>query len=78
MKTKARIPDGPVVYTLPADAGDLGLIPAWEEFISCEATASMLHNYWACTLEPVWSSKRSHRNERPLHYSEREAPTACN
>ena len=31
------------------------------------ATKPVRHNYWACALEPVLRSKRSHRNEKPAH-----------
>ena len=32
------------------------------------ATKPVRHNYWACALEPVLCSKRSHDNEKPTHH----------
>ena len=28
------------------------------------------HNYWACALEPVLRNRRSHGNEKPMHFNE--------
>ena len=36
-------------YSLPATAGDMGLIPGPEDSTCGEATKPVLHNYWACT-----------------------------
>ena len=48
-------------------------------------TKSVGHNYWACVpqllkptcLEPVLCNKRSHRNEKPVHLNEEEAPLSA-
>ena len=40
--------DGSVVKNLPANAEDTGSIPG----PGVRATKPMLHNYWACALEP--------------------------
>ena len=30
---------------------------------------SPCHNYWARTLQPVFTNERSHRNEKQVHHS---------
>ena len=38
-----------------------------EDPTCCGATKPVRHDYWACTLEPMLCSKRSHHNEEPVH-----------
>ena len=48
------------------------------------ATKPLRHNYWAhvpqllkpASLEPVFHNKRSHRNEKTVHYNEERPPLA--
>ena len=63
---------------LPANAEDMGLIPDPGRF-------HMLQSYWFCVpqllsphatttearppLEPMFRSKRSHQNEKPVHHN---------
>ena len=46
-------PGGGVVKNLPANAGDMRLIPGPEDPTCCRATKPVHHNYWACALEPT-------------------------
>ena len=44
-------PGGPVVRNVPANAGDKGLIPVWEDSI-CQGAAKLIdHKYWASALD---------------------------
>ena len=48
---------GPVVKSLPANAGDTGLIPGLRKSTCLRATNLLFHNYWAhtpidCALQP--------------------------
>ena len=43
----------PLVKNLPANAGDMGLIPGPGDSTCCEATKSMCHNYWTHSLDPM-------------------------
>ena len=65
---------------LPVNAGDTGLIPDPARSHLPQSTQSVCHSYWACPVGPGgrnhWSlhapesvlcSKRSHRNEKPVH-----------
>ena len=45
--------DSPLVKNLPANAGDMGLIPGPGDSTCCEATKSMCHNYWTHSLDPM-------------------------
>ena len=55
----------PLVKNLPANAGDVGLIPHAMEQLSPSKLLS-LHPR-ACVLEPVLCNKRSHCDEKPVH-----------
>ena len=44
-------PGGPVAENLPANAGEAGSTPIWEDPTCCGATKPMNHNYWACALQ---------------------------
>ena len=44
-------PGGPVAENLPANAGEAGSTPVWEDPTCCGATKPMNHNYWACALQ---------------------------
>ena len=46
-------PGGAVVKNLPANAGDMGLIPGLGRFHMPRTTKPECHNYWACALEPA-------------------------
>ena len=46
-----RLPCGSVVKNPPANVGDTGLSPDWENSACLATTKPMCHNYWACTLE---------------------------
>ena len=50
MLTEA-FPGGSMVKNPPANAGDTGLIPDWENSTCLATTKPICHNYWACTLE---------------------------
>ena len=42
----------------------------WEDPICEGATNSMQHNCWSpCALEPTLSHKRSHRSDKPVHWT---------
>ena len=45
---------------------------------SCNYWAHLLQILKPACLEPMLPNKRSHRNVKPVHPSEREAPTHCN
>ena len=65
----------PVVKNLPANTGDMGSIPG-------PGRSYMLQGNWASAaqllqparLEPVLYSKRSRRNEKPVHHNEEQPP----
>ena len=59
-------PGDPVVENLPANAGDLSLIPSLRRSHLLQGTNPMRYNYSACPLEPVLH-KRSHQNEKTAH-----------
>ena len=71
-------PGGSVVKNLPANAGDVGLIP--------QGRSHMLRDSKACppqllrlhTLEPQLCNKRNHQDEKPAHYNKRAVPSHCN
>ena len=69
---KLDYPGGPVVKSLPANAGDSGSIPSLGGFphATLRATKPMHRNYWACALEPVLHNRS--------HCSCRTAPSCCN
>ena len=68
-------PSGPVVKSLPANAGDTGSI--WEDPMCRGATKSMHPNYWACSLEPMlykrstpqWEAQALQWRVAPVHYN---------
>ena len=47
-----NFPSGSGVKNLPANAGDMGLIPIQEDPTCQGAAKPMHHNYWACALGP--------------------------
>ena len=49
-----------------------------EDSTCCRATKPVPHNYWACALQPVLCSKRSHCNEEPVHSNYGEDPAHRN
>ena len=64
-------PGGPVVRSLPANAGDTGSIPGlgrshmmWGSVACGPQPLKPLH------LEPVLRNKRSHRDEKPANHKE--------
>ena len=57
-------PGGAVVKNSPANAGDTGSIPGWENPTSRRATKPVRHNYWAWALEPAHLEPVL-RNEKP-------------
>ena len=74
---------GPVVGTLPCNAGEAGSIPpVWEDPEGFGATKLVHHNYWAQELQPLQpvcleSMLRNgggHRNEKPAYRSEERPP----
>ena len=68
-------PGGPVVKSLPANAGDMGSI--WEDPMCRGATKSMRSNYRACGLGPLlykrgtpqWEARTPQWREAPAHYN---------
>ena len=50
---------------LPANAGDMGLIPGPEDPTCLGAAKPVGHRYWACA-EPTIHSKRRHSSEEPM------------
>ena len=71
-------PGDPVVKNLPANAGDIGVIPgpgrfhnASEQLSPCTtATEPTSRNYESpCALEPMLCNKKSHHNEKPVHHN---------
>ena len=44
-------PGGPVVESLPANAGDTGSSPALGGSHMPRSSEALCHNYWACALE---------------------------
>ena len=81
---KRDFPGDAVVENLPADAEDTGLIPGpgrshmpRSNYWAC-ALEPASHNYWSpCTLKPMLRNKRSHHNEKPMHWN-KEKPMHCN
>ena len=58
-----------MVKNLPANAGDMGLIPGPEDSTCPGATNHMSHNYWSLlALEPILH-KRSQHNEKLTHHN---------
>ena len=68
-KTFTSFTGDPVVKNPPCNAGDTGLIPGPGRPTCLRATKPVCPSYWACALEPVLHSKRSHHNENPKHHS---------
>ena len=68
---RGDFPGNSVVKNLPANAGDMSLIPGPGRF-------HMPQSYWAhvpqllnlCALEPTLHNKKGHRNEKPAHCNE--------
>ena len=56
-------PGGLVTKSLPANAGDTGLLPGVEDSARSGAAKPVCHSYWARTLEPVLCNGRSHCHE---------------
>ena len=68
-------PDYSVVKNLPANPGTWIQSLIQEDPTCRRATKPMHHNYWSpSTLEPMFCSKRSQCNEKPMHCSWRAAP----
>ena len=64
-------PGGPVAKNLPANAGDMGLIPGPGR--SCMWKGNLTYApqiLEPVCLEPVLGNKRSHDNEKPKHSNE--------
>ena len=67
-KRKTNFLGDAVVKNSPANAGNMGLIPGWEDPICHRATKLVCHNYEAClALESMLLNKRSHCNEKSTH-----------
>ena len=66
-------PGGAVVKNPPANAGDTGSSPVWEDPACRGATKPVHHNYWACALEPASHNFWSPRSTT----TEACAPRAC-
>ena len=69
-----------MVKNLPANAGDMGLIPDLGRYTRSGATKPVCHNYGACVdptchnlsekaLEPSLCNKRSHGHEKLAHHN---------
>ena len=82
-------PTGSMVKNLPANARDIGLIPdsgrshtPQSKYVHAPQLFSLWYrdrNYWSPHAPgPVIGSKRSHCNEKPVHYNERVAPAGRN
>ncbi|KAI4535496.1 hypothetical protein MG293_014722 [Ovis ammon polii] len=72
-------PGGSVAKNPPANVGDMGLIPDREHSARYGTTKPMCRNYQSsCALEPRLRNKRCHRNEKPVHHNQRNAPARCN
>ena len=60
-------PGGPVVKSLPANAGDVGSVPGLGSFHVPQDDYTQVPRLLSpCTLEPMPRSKRSPRDEKPI------------
>ena len=69
------MPGAPVVKNPPANAGDAGLIPIWEDPTWRGATKPVSHSFWAHSLEPVPTPKTQCSQIKKDQNSEREKTT---
>ena len=65
---------GSVVKNPPANAGDTGLIPVWEDSTCHGGTVPGHHNYWTHTLEPSRHNCWNLHALEPMLHSKRVAP----
>ena len=68
VKTITGFPGGPVVKTLPASAGDMGLTLVREDFTCHQATKPVCPNYWAFTPRPQKARMQQQRPSTAKHY----------
>ena len=73
-RLKPSFSGGPVVKNLPANAGDMSLIPGWGRFHVLQTNKARVPKLWKpkC-LEPVLFNNRNHRSEKPVHCDQRAA-----
>ena len=88
MRLKQWMRASSVVENLPANAGDMGSIPAQEDSTCHGATKPVCHNYCTCALEPgncsYWAHMpqllkptcpRAHAPQQKKHHNEK--PMHC-
>ena len=68
-------PGGPVVKNLPANAGDMGLIPGPRRPHMSYGNEAHVPQLLKLHVEPMLPSKRSHHSEKPTHHNQSVAPT---
>ena len=75
--TSQDFPAGAVDKHPPANAGGVDLILGLGKSQCQRATNPLCHNYWACTLEPVFCNKRCSHNDRLTYWKEEWSPPAA-